>query len=368
MSIFNKFVRLITLNQESDLSKAFNALAKGYKLEQIKNILESGYDVSEDNVDTFFGYVHGADYKNRSTNVNAIVELFYQNIQASPTFNVERLFKKNMEDTTYSSWADGSRQVKKLLGYRLKVREFNELSLPKKIEFSQKFQAQIELIKSGAFNIHEDYFDTKPYKEVIKKLDTIISGGMSDLIEAPAKKAGTKNFITKTLEEKLSPELTALIKEIEKKVEQFNASKIELDVEQKLIVKRIMEEDIPLMASNVALLPQELQKNFTNEEGLDVKSALLKLLKGYQETIYAIIDNANSLQASNVHQQLKINTNYIEKIRQTNGQGGFNQISREDDEVNFNVNEDKTTKAPEETQEVKKKEMKQGSNRLSFKF
>ncbi len=344
MLLLNKFKKLITPGKKPgtektrQLSDAFNVLIKHHKLAQLHEMLESGYAVNEENTNLFFEqliHFKEADMKNYFP---GLFKLFNSSIEQgvnNGTFERNSLYtianKKDYMDSTFKAAIN----LKFLIGHTLMLKHFEEMNLTKKIEFSKRLEDllwQIEQNYTSFYRIYIEAIDLPYFKEILKKLDTIISGGVADLLSTNLEASSVK-ALSRNVEEKLSPELVNLIKKIQTRVEDFTKSKIELGMQEQIVIKKIMNEDIPLMASNVALLPVDLQKNFINEEGQDVQGALLNLLKGYKDTIYGILDMAEEQKAQSVHKELKINTKYIDKVRQNNGQEALGQGTSETSET-----------------------------------
>ncbi len=325
MHIVDKFLNLIGLNSRSETARMFDALAKGGQISQISDMLKGGYTVDEQNTVAFFDNWHEISNEDLKLHLGDVFGLIYSSIERTieinnpKKFDIGRALKLRKDhDAMYDSKIRESEKIKKSFAIWLEAKNFDNLNITQKINFNHKFKEEVKNLGKYVSSYYNQYLGDSIAKieTISKNMDNVISSGVGQIMEMEELKKPVS--VSKEIEARLSPELLAIIQEIEKKVSNFNETKIELGMQERVIIKRIMEQDIPLMATSAALFPVELKTKFINDDGQDVNSALLDLVKGYKDTIWGIIDSAEQMAVQKFHKDVKINRVYIDKIQASN--------------------------------------------------
>ncbi len=327
--MINNFLKTISFNlinlnkDEPDGEKsalkvahsAFYTLVKSRNAEQVHKMLDSGYNPDERNVIKFLAHYYHFDLDYKRSHGYKMVGLVNDSVmrqrEENPNIFKDSFFKKSVGQYYIAIY------LRNLMRMDVQRVNFSKLDLNARITFVAKYEQLIKKIEDK-----ESSFYTGDYKNKYKKLQEIINSGVSEVIQKlEINTSASGSLIAKKVEkligDKISPEFQNVITSIDTKMFEFAKTKISLDVEDSIIIKKIIEEDIPSMVSSVALLPLEMQSSYKNIEGVAVKDSLLKLLKSYKKTIDGIIDKTINAHAESVDKGLQINRAYIDKINQT---------------------------------------------------
>lgn len=304
-----------------EATETFNELVRGKNPVAAHKMLEKGFMPNEKSVNLFLAeYPHfERDYRGETAHIT--VELLIKSITAQKLINgqesqfTDKYFKKKASNYYIS---DG---LKKLMGLSIKIGNFENLKLNEKIKFVASYTKVLGEIKEVELT-----FQLKSFIHTRDACQKILEGGINNLMEDFELKHSSSMIAKKIgslVQEKLSPEVQKIIKNIDEKMHAFDSTKIGLEIEDKIVIDKIMKEDIPAMVSSVALLPQEMQRGYKNQDGLEVKDRLFTLLNSYAATIDGILEKAKANHLRHVEKGLKINQQYIDKIQQSNESNSF---------------------------------------------
>ncbi len=220
---------------------------------------------------------------------------------------------------------------------------FNEMDVIDKIKFKSNLENVLFELKYK-WPFHDVVNENDSVKNLLPAMEQSVESGLNVILSSISTREQNNlasKRLNKIIQNNIDPVVAKRISDLESAVAQFYLTNSNIDVQDKILIDRIIEEDIPKLISGTALLPVDIQGEYKNAQGLSVKEALNSLIEKYEATISGIIGKVTIDAANQVHKEMEINTRYINKVRQASGAPAFD---KDDIDLNSDSNSVKAIK------------------------